>query len=60
MGHWWSDSDRGNGSTWRRTCPSSTLSTINAAGDRSQDSDVGMDIAQCMYVMLELDTIYII
>ena len=56
MGHWWNDSDRGNGSTWknhwwndsergngstcRRTCPSATLSIINVAWNRSQDSVV--------------------
>lgn len=37
MGDWWNDSDGGNGSNLRRTCPSAILSTINAAWDRSQD-----------------------
>jgi hypothetical protein len=29
MGHWWSDTDRGNRCTRRKDCPRSTLSTTN-------------------------------
>jgi hypothetical protein len=29
MEHWWNDTDRGNWSTWNKTCPSATLPTTN-------------------------------
>ena len=30
--HWWCDTDRGNGSTWRKTCSHLTLSTTYPTG----------------------------
>jgi hypothetical protein len=29
MEHWWNDTDRGNSSTGRETCPMAIFSTIN-------------------------------
>ena len=40
MEQWWNDTDRGNWSTGRKTCPNATLSTTNLTCDRTRTSAV--------------------